>query len=101
MKFKGEEYAAMTGLVAGAIGISLFLIIDIVPHHIPEQLILMTNIVFVTLLLLSLVIKFSSIFTHHAVTTPNTDDFILGFAIGFDIPLVIVELANGHLPFLG
>ncbi len=101
MKFKGEAYAAIIGLIAGVIGVSIFLIIDIVRHHIPEQLILLTNIIFVTLLLLGLIIKFSSIFTHHAVTTPNTDDFILGFAIGFDIPLVIIEMANGHLPFLG
>lgn len=101
LRFKGEEFAAVIGLLAGVIGVSVYFIIDIVQHHIPEQLVLLINMSFVILLLLSLIIKFSSIFTHHSVTTPNIDDFILGFAIGFDIPLVIVEMANGHLPFIG
>lgn len=100
MRFKGEESAAVFGLIAGAVGVSLFFFVDALQEHLPAQLVLLINITFVTLLLLGLIIKFSSIFTHHAVTTPNTDDFILGFVIGFDIPLVIIELANGHLPFL-
>jgi hypothetical protein len=102
LRFKGEAYAAVLGLVAGSIGVSIFFLVDALEQHLPGQIVISINIIFVTLLLLSLIIKFTAIFTaHHAVTSPNGDDFILGFSIGFDIPLVIVEMANGHLPFVG
>ena len=100
MKFKGEEGFALFGLFAGIAGAAIFIGIKSFDEQIPYPLTLSVNIAIVTMFLFSMVIKFSSIFTHHAVVTINGDDFILGAALGFDIPLVMSQFLTGHLPFV-
>jgi hypothetical protein len=100
MKFKGEEGFALFGLFAGIAGAAIFIGIKSFDEQIPYPVTLSVNIGIVAMFLLSMVIKFSSIFTHHAVFTINADDFILGSALGFDIPLVVSQLIAGHLPFV-
>jgi hypothetical protein len=101
LKFKGEEGYALFGLIAGLAGASMFLVLKkAATGVVPEPISFAVSLTIVILFLTSMVIKFSSIFTHRAIITLNIDDLILGFALGFDIPLVGIELLSGHLPFV-
>jgi hypothetical protein len=101
LKFKGEEGYALFGLIAGLTGALMFLVLKKVQIGVvPEPITFAVSLTIVILFLTSMAIKFSSIFTHRAIITLNIDDLILGFALGFDIPLVGIELLGGHLPFV-
>ena len=100
MKFKGEEGFALFGLIAGLAAALLFIVLRETGTKFPMGAEIAVGVTVLVLFIMSMAIKFSSIFTHHAVLTVNSDDFILGLALGFDIPLVGLEIVGGHLPFV-
>lgn len=98
MKWKGEEGYALYGLVAGFCA-ALAVLAAEAALALPEEAEFAVGLAVLMLFLASMGIKFASIFTHHAVFSPNADDSVLGLALGFDIPLVGMEILQGHLPF--
>ena len=101
LKFKGEEGYALFGLFAGIIGAAIYLGVNSLdPRDVPDEATTAIKVLVVATFLLAMIIKFISIFTHHAVFTINGDDFILGAALGFDIPIVISQLVSGQIPFV-